>query len=168
MLALVVSELDRDGFAAIRDVISFLRYASVDATGTPNPLAAGGRPALNRTLSQGNSQSGRYLRDFIYGGFNADEANRIVFDGSIPTVASGRMFTNYRFAQPGRINPAGHGFMFFPGGEFPFAYENQTDPFTGKSDGILARCTASKTCPRASTAAGCCRTRPWAHNGIRS
>jgi hypothetical protein len=38
--------------------------------------------------------------------------------------------------------------MFFPGGEFPFAYENQTDPFTGKSDGILARCTASNTCPK--------------------
>jgi hypothetical protein len=27
-------------------------------------------------------------------------------------------------------------------------YENQTDPFTGKSDGILARCTASNTCPK--------------------
>jgi hypothetical protein len=38
--------------------------------------------------------------------------------------------------------------MFFPGSEFPFAYENQTDPFTGKSDGILARCTASNTCPK--------------------
>ena len=125
-----------------------LRYAAADDAGTPNPLAAAGRPALNRALSHGNSQSGRYLRDFIYSGFNEDEAHRIVFEGSIPTVASGRMFLNYRFAQPGRINPAGHGFMFFPGGEFPFAYENQTDPFTGKSDGILARCTASRTCPK--------------------
>ena len=62
-------------------------------------------------------------------------------------MASGRTFLNYRFSQVGRINPAGHGFMFFPGSEFPFAYENQTDPFTGKSDGILARCTASSTCP---------------------
>jgi hypothetical protein len=85
-------------------------------------------------------------------GFNEDEAHRIVFDGAIPTVASGRTFLNYRFSQVGRINPAGHGFMFFPGGEFPFAYENQTDPFTGKSDGILARCTASNTCPSTSTA----------------
>ena len=136
------------GFAATRDIVSFARYAAADDAGTPNPLAAAGRPALNRALSQGNSQSGRYLRDFIYSGFNEDEAHRIVFEGSIPTVASGRMFLNYRFAQPGRINPAGHGFMFFPGGEFPFAYENQTDPFTGKSDGILARCTASRTCPK--------------------
>ena len=61
--------------------------------------AGGGRAAraLNRTISQGNSQSGRYLRDFIYSGFNEDEAHRIVFDGSIPTVASGRTFLNYRF-----------------------------------------------------------------------
>ena len=66
---------------------------------------------LTRTLSQGNSQSGCYQRDFIYSGFNADEGNRPVFDGSIPTVASGRMFLNYRFAPPGRINPAGHGLV---------------------------------------------------------
>ncbi|HLQ89249.1 MAG TPA: alpha/beta hydrolase domain-containing protein [Xanthobacteraceae bacterium] len=136
------------GFAATRDIVSFMRYAAADDAGTPNPLAASGRPALNRTISQGNSQSGRYLRDFIYSGFNADESNRTVFDGSIPTVASGRMFLNHRFAQPGRINPAGHGFMFFPGGEFPFAYENQTDPFTGRSDGIFARCQTSNTCPK--------------------
>ena len=136
------------GFAATRDIVSFARYATADDAGTPNPLTAGGRPALTRTLSQGNSQSGRYLRDFLYSGFNEDEAHRVVFDGSIPTVASGRTFLNYRFSQVGRINPAGHGFMFFPGSEFPFAYENQTDPFTGKSDGILARCTASNTCPK--------------------
>ena len=136
------------GFAATRDIVSFARYATADDAGTANPLAATGRPALSRALSQGNSQSGRYLRDFIYSGFNEDEAHRVVFEGSIPTVASGRMFLNYRFAQPGRINPAGHGFMFFPGGEFPFAYENQTDSFTGKNDGILARCSASRTCPK--------------------
>jgi hypothetical protein len=136
------------GFAATRDIVSFARYATADDAGTPNPLTAGGPPALTRTLSQGNSQSGRYLRDFLYSGFNEDEAHRVVFDGSIPTVASGRTFLNYRFSQVGRINPAGHGFMFFPGSEFPFAYENQTDPFTGKSDGILARCTASNTCPK--------------------
>jgi hypothetical protein len=43
-----------------------------------------GSPVLTRALSQGNSQSGRYLRDFIYSGFNEDEAHRVVFDGSIP------------------------------------------------------------------------------------
>jgi hypothetical protein len=136
------------GFAATRDFVSFARYAVADDAGAPNPLAVAGRPAFSRALSQGNSQSGRYLRDFIYSGFNEDEAHRTVFDGSIPTVAAGRIFLNYRFAQPGRINPAGHGFMFFPGSEFPFAYENQTDPFTGKSEGIFARCRVSRTCPK--------------------
>src|SRR4029077_8027959 len=123
-------------------------YATADDAGTPNPLTAGGRPALTRTLSQGNSQSGRYLRDFLYSGFNEDEAHRVVFDGSIPTVASGRTFLNYRFSQVGRINPAGHGFMFFPGSEFPFAYENQTDTFTGTSTGFFARGPPTSPCPR--------------------
>src|SRR5712671_377041 len=134
------------GFAASRDIVSFARYATADDAGTPNPLTAGGRPALTRTLSQGNSQSGRYLRDFLYNGFNEDEAHRVVFDGSIPTVASGRTFLNYRFSEVGGIYPAGHGFMFFPGSEFPFAYENQTDPFTGKSDA------SSRAAPRATRA----------------
>jgi len=136
------------GFASTRDFVSFLRYAAADDAGTPNPLAAGGRPAIARTLSHGNSQSGRYLRDFIYSGFNEDEAHRIVFDGANPNVAGGRIFLNYRFSQPNRIVPDGHGFMLFPGASFPFAYETQTDPLTGRRDGNLARCSASRTCPK--------------------
>jgi hypothetical protein len=136
------------GFASTRDFISFLRYAAADDAGTPNPLAQAGRPAISRTLSHGNSQTGRYLRDFIYSGFNEDESNRIVFEGAYPNVAGGRIFLNYRFSQPNRIVPAAHGFMYFPGGHFPFAYETQTDPFTGTRDGMLVRCTASNTCPK--------------------
>jgi hypothetical protein len=136
------------GFASTRDFISFLRYAAADDAGTPNPLAAQGRPAISRTLSTGNSQSGRYQRDFIYSGFNEDEAHRIVFDGANPVVPGGRIFLNYRFSQPNRIVPAGHGFMYFPGATFPFSYETQADPFTGKRDGNLARCAASNTCPK--------------------
>ena len=41
-----------------------------------------------------------------------------------------------------------HGFMFFPDVSFPFAYETQTDPFTGASDGILARCASRGNCPK--------------------
>jgi hypothetical protein len=136
------------GFASTRDLISFLRYAAADDAGTPNPLAAQGRPAITRTLSTGNSQSGRYLRDFIYSGFNEDETHRIVFDGANPVVAGGRIFLNYRFSQPTRIPPSGHGFMYFPAATFPYAYDTQADPFTGKRDGNLARCTASNTCPK--------------------
>ncbi|MEA2907163.1 MAG: hypothetical protein QOI12_4550 [Alphaproteobacteria bacterium] len=136
------------GFAATRDFNAFLRYAKTDEAGTPNPLAVQGSPAITRALAHGNSQTGRYLRDLIYSGFNEDEAGRIVFDGVLPNVAAGRIFLNYRFAQPNRIIPAGHGFMYFPGATFPYAYETQTDPFTGKSDGTLARCTARGNCPK--------------------
>jgi hypothetical protein len=136
------------GFASTRDFISFLRTAATDDNGTANPLAPAGRPAISRALAYGNSQTARYLRDLIYNGFNEDEANRIVFDGTHTNVAGGRTFLNYRFGQPNRIVPAGHGFMFFPGGTFPFAYETQTDPFTGKSDGNFARCQARGNCPK--------------------
>ena len=134
------------GFASTRDLISFLRHAKADDAGTPNPLA--GEAAISRVLGHGNSQTGRYLRDFIYSGFNEDESNRIVLDGALPNVAAGRIYLNYRFSQPNRIIPAGHGFMLLPGATFPYAYETQTDPFTGARDGILARCSARGNCPK--------------------
>ena len=81
------------GFAATRDLISFLRRRAADDAGTRNPLAAGNEPAVSRALAHGTSQSGRYLRDFIYRGFNEDEDGRIVFDGVNPHVATGRLFS---------------------------------------------------------------------------
>ena len=111
------------GFAATRDLVSFLRYAAADDMGTANPLAPGGRPAVDRALAHGTSQSGRYLRDFVYRGFNEDESSRIVFEGINPHVATARLFLNHRFAQPNRMVHIAHGFMFFPDVNFPFAYE---------------------------------------------
>ncbi|MBI2370049.1 MAG: hypothetical protein HYV08_07410 [Deltaproteobacteria bacterium] len=136
------------GFAATRDLISFLRYQAADDVGTANPLAVGGRPAVQRTLAHGSSQSGRYLRDFVYRGFNEDEANRIVFDGINPHISAARLFLNHRFAQPNRAFHTAHGFMFFPDVTFPSAYETQTDPLTGKTDGIFARCANRGNCPK--------------------
>lgn len=136
------------GLAATRDLVSFLRYAGADDGGTPSPLAAGGTPAIRRALAHGTSQSGRYLRDFVYRGFNEDERSQIVFDGINPHIAGARLFLNYRFAQPNRMTHTAHGFMFYPEVTFPFAYETQADPLTGKSDGILARCAARGNCPK--------------------
>ena len=136
------------GFAATRDLVSFLRHEQKDDAGTANPLLAGGRPGVTRALAHGTSQSGRYLRDFVYRGFNEDEANRIVFEGINPHIATGRLFLDFRFAQPNRMMHIGHGFMYYGDFSFPFAYENETDPFTGKSDGILARCSARNNCPK--------------------
>jgi len=136
------------GFAATRDLVAFLRHATTDDAGTANPLAQGGKTMVTRALAHGTSQSGRYLRDFVYRGFNEDEQSRIVFDGINPHVATARLFLNQRFAQPNRMVNIGHGFIGFPDVSFPFAFETQTDPITGATDGILARCTARGNCPK--------------------
>ena len=132
------------GFAATRDVVSFLRNETADTAGTANPLA--GR--IERAIGFGLSQSGRYLHDYLYLGFNADEAGRIVFEGLMPHIAGGKKtFTNYRFSQPGR-SPYEHADMLYPGADFPFTYPVIADSVTGKSDGLLARCLAAGNCPK--------------------
>lgn len=136
------------GFAATRDLVAFLRYEAADPGGTANPLAVGGRPAVTRALAHGTSQSGRYLRDLVHRGFNEDEQRRIVFDGMNPHIATARLFLNHRFAQPNRAFSMAHGFLGFPDVTFPFAYETQPDPLSGKADGIFARCAPRGNCPK--------------------
>jgi hypothetical protein len=131
------------GFAATRDLISFLRYNT-----TANPLLDKDSKPPQWAIGFGSSQSGRFLKDLIYHGFNQDESGRIVFDGAIPHIsASRRTFTNYEFAMPGRFSTAMEG-HFTPGDEFPFTYETLTDPITKKTDGWLLRCRQQKTCPK--------------------
>ena len=55
------------GFAATRDLNSFLRYAK-----QANPLAG----QIKWVISRGDSQSGNFIRSFIHLGFNQDEAGR--------------------------------------------------------------------------------------------
>jgi hypothetical protein len=132
------------GFAATRDLISFLRYNRTEA----NPLLNRDSKPPQWAIGFGSSQSGRFLKDLIYHGFNQDESARIVFDGAIPHIsASRRTFTNYEFAMPGRFSTAMEG-HFTPGDEFPFTYETLTDPMTKKTDGWLLRCRQQKACPR--------------------
>ena len=134
------------GFVAMRDVISFLRYEEADAFGNHNPLAFDGLPAT--AISIGVSQSGRFLRDFLYQGFNEDVSTRIVFDGIHPNIAGSRKtFTNYQFSQPGRWQKQ-HEDHLFPGDQFPFTYTTLTDPISGRTDGLLERCSDSGTCPK--------------------
>ena len=90
------------GFAAIRDLVSFLKHDR----SAMNPLRRpDGAPLAERVIGQGRSQSGRALRTFLYEGFNADERGRQVFDGLMPTVAGGgRGFFKppFRVADPDR------------------------------------------------------------------
>jgi hypothetical protein len=124
------------GFAATRDLISFLRYDD----SAKNPLRrADGKPAIERTHGFGVSQSGRFLRHFVYQNFNVDERGRRVFDGLMPHVAGGGLgFFNHRFAQPTRHN-AQHEEHLYPADVFPFTYGDSVDPFSKRTDGILRR-----------------------------
>ena len=74
------------GFAATRDLTSFFHHAEKDEAGTANPLAG----KIKYAISQGSSQSGRFIRTFINLGFNQDESGQIVWDGVIPHIAGGQ------------------------------------------------------------------------------
>ena len=126
------------GFTGVRDLVSFLRHASHDAAGSINPLREGDL-GVEKAYAWGCSQSARYLREFVYRGFNEDQLQRPVFDGINPFVSgAGRITLNYRFAQPGRY-PRQHYDHLYASDQFPFAYPTITDPLTGQTDGILKR-----------------------------
>jgi hypothetical protein len=129
------------GPAAIRDTIAMLKYRSADAWSIP----AG---SIRRALGFGVSQSGRFLRTYLYYGFNRDEGNRKVFDGVIAHVAgAGRGSFNHRFAQPSRD---GHPYLnfFYPTDIFPFTDAPETDPETGVTDGLLTHATPPDLLPK--------------------
>ena len=131
------------GFAAIRDIVSFLRHATTD-----NLLAPNGRPCIRRALGFGISQSGRVLRDLVHLGFNQDLAGRQVFDGILPVVAgSRRTCINWQFAQAGRYSRQ-HEDHSYGDDQFPFSYPTLTDPISGRSGGILQRARDDGVCPK--------------------
>jgi hypothetical protein len=118
------------GPAAIRDTMSRLKYGAASELGF-------GRGAIKHAIAFGISQSGRFLRTYMYYGFNEDEAHRKVFDGVMAHVAgSGRGSFNHRFAQPSRD---GHPYInfFYPTDIFPFTDTAERDPETGQVDGLL-------------------------------
>ncbi len=132
------------GFLATRDLISFLRHNKTDAIGNANPLAG----TIKIALATGISQSGRYLRDFLWQGFNTDAQGQRVFDGMLPLVGGSRKtYTNYRWAKPGDYSRQQET-HYAPGDQFPFAYATITDPLTGKTDGLLKKCSELNTCPK--------------------
>ena len=124
------------GFAAIRDFAAYAKH-------NPDALT----PAV-RVFGEGISQNGRFLRDFLYQGFNADEEGRMALDGVLAHVAgAGRGSFNYRFAQPSRdAQPTSS--TFFPTDIFPFTDLPETDPLTGESAGLLDRAVADKVVPK--------------------
>jgi hypothetical protein len=108
------------GFAALRDMASAVKHAR------------GGPIAARYAYTFGPSQDGRFLREFLYEGFNADEQGRRAFDGVIAQIAGSARGSDFnsRFARP-------NGAAFFVGSLFPYLDLDQRDPVTGKIDGLL-------------------------------
>ncbi len=124
------------GFAATRDLASFLRYGSVE---DGNPCAG----HLEHTLAFGASQSGRFLRQLLYLGLYRDEKGRMALDGLLPHIAGGRMTeANWRFGQPSYLGPSSVINLF------PFSDAVQTDTATGRTDGLQSRANASGKAPK--------------------
>ena len=120
------------GPAAVRDFASYLKFGGADT-----PLVNESK-TTKRALAFGVSQSGRFLRKFLYDGFNQDEKNRRVFDGVWAHIAgAGRGSFNERFAQPSRD---GHPFL-------NVAYPVDLPPFTD-NDGELAKAVAANVVPK--------------------
>jgi|SRR5450830_49670 len=117
------------GFAAVRDLVSFLRY---DA-----PASLIGVKSLEHAYGFGFSQSGRFLRGFVEDNFNSDERERKVFDGIIPHASGARgVFLNARFAQAGRYSRE-HEDHTYPGDQFPFNWGTSVDPISGRHGGLF-------------------------------
>ncbi len=122
------------GLLATRDIAAWLRYGTVDADGTANPLVG----AIGRAYAYGRSQSGRFLRQMLYLGLNRDESGQIVFDGMLPNVAGGKMGEfNVRFGQPSSLSNRS---------------VNNLPPFldleADGDDGILAECERRGIAPK--------------------
>jgi hypothetical protein len=107
------------GFAAVRDTAAWIKYAG-DAVAN-----------AKYAYAFGSSQSGRFLRDFLYQGFNSDERQRPVFDGVIAHIAgAARTNLNQRWSTPTAV-------ATYAATSFPFADAKQRDPVTGAEEGAL-------------------------------
>ncbi len=136
------------GFAAIRDLATFMRSAKVDDSGTANPLAGDVRDIYTFC----SSQPCRTMHDYVQLGFNEPEhvagAAPKVFDGVLNWKAGGSgIYMNYRFGQPVRTHRQ-HIARWTPEYQFPFADVKTTDAVTGKTDYRLRRCEETDTCPK--------------------
>lgn len=126
------------GFAAVRDFVSWLKY---------EPAAAA---HVDRAYALGISQCARFLRDFVYEGFDQDESGRMALDGVLAHVGgAGRGSFNYRFAQPSRdAQPMSS--IYYPTDIFPFTDEAERDPAHPEqpAQGLLDRAKAQHEVPK--------------------
>jgi hypothetical protein len=116
------------GLLAIRDAALWLRRSQFGA--------------YRNVLGFGVSQTGRFLRQFLYEGLNGSMGER-AFDGLLVNIAGGqRGDFNHRFAQPSSAGAASFGQLF------PFATSPLYDPPSGRTGDLLARDRANRSVPK--------------------
>ncbi len=131
------------GPTGMRDFLSYLKYGSDIAS-----INSLGDFKYKRILGFGTSQSGRFLRTYLYNGFNADEQGRKVFDGVWAHVAgAGRGSFNLRFGQASRD---GHPHLncSYPTDIFPFTDLPESDAETGLTAGLLDKAQLAAVVPK--------------------
>lgn len=112
------------GLAAVRDLATWLKHDTTSLAPTRHVIA------------YGVSQTGRFLRHFLYEGFNTDERGRAALDGVFAhTAGAGRGSFNHRFAQPSR-DAQPYSTFFYPTDLFPFTSLPTRDPVTGALGGL--------------------------------
>lgn len=118
------------GLAAYRDLASWVKHAP-DAVAKAKTL-----------IGFGSSQSGRFLRSFLYDGFNTDEQGRQVLDGVMVHIAgAARLSINVRGAQPTALS-------MYSTTQFPYAASAERDPVSRRTDGLLDNARARATQPK--------------------
>jgi hypothetical protein len=119
------------GLAAVRDFASYLKHGGEGAALREDPAL------VRRVVGFGYSQSGRFLREFVRDGFNADERGRPAFDGlMIASAGAGGGSFNHRFAMPGQ---AGNSVL-------SILRPVDLPPFT--DEGLLAKAQAANVVPK--------------------
>jgi hypothetical protein len=118
------------GFVAVRDTASWLKHQ-------PDALAP-----VQYAYGFGSSQSGRFLRSFLYEGFNTDERGRQVFDAVFSHIAgASRINLNRRWATPVSLGS-------YDATAFPFADAGLADPVSGAREGLLANRRVGEHAPK--------------------
>src|SRR5439155_7286548 len=118
------------GFAAVRDAAAWVKYSADAAV------------SARYTFAYGSSQTGRWLRDFLYEGFNADERNRQVFDAVMPHLGGGAgVLLDQRWSTPTSL-------LMETATHFPFSDRKQRDPVTGIEEGLLENARAGEHQPK--------------------
>jgi hypothetical protein len=129
------------GYAVTRDIGSFLRYETHDDVGNSNPLATSQTEVgIRRSYSFGSSSTGMYQREYLYLGFNEDEAHRPVFDARwIHKPGTHRLFANVEFADPNTYSRQDDRHDFLSTSYPPLTLAVTTDRISGIRDGLVKR-----------------------------